>query len=96
MLFRSVQCLVGTKKKEVTVEVKNVGMSDFPIKAAANYAKGTMASLPIEMPSSTQGERVDGQALRSYPLSPASKARSSTDAASLRRRCAPLRERRQR
>jgi hypothetical protein len=71
--LRPVQALVGTKKKEVTVEVKNVGMSDFPIKAAANYAKGPMAALPIDMPTSTQGERVDGQALRSYPLSPASK-----------------------
>jgi hypothetical protein len=71
--LRPVQALIGTKKKEVTVEVKNVGMSDFPIKAAANYAKGAMAALPIEMPATAEGERVDGQALRSYPLSPASK-----------------------
>jgi hypothetical protein len=71
--LRPVQALIGTKNKEVTVEVKNVGESDFPIKAAANYAKGAMAALPIEMPATTQGERVDGQALRSYPLSPASK-----------------------
>jgi len=71
--LRPVQALVGTKSKEVTVEVKNVGMSDFPIKAAANYAKGAMEALPIEMPATTQGERVDGQALRSYPLSPSSK-----------------------
>jgi hypothetical protein len=71
--LRPVQALVGTKKKEVTVEVKNVGMSDFPIKAAANYAKGPMAALPIDMPAQGQGERVDGQALRSYPLSPSSK-----------------------
>jgi hypothetical protein len=71
--LRPVQALIGTKKKEVTVEVKNVGESDFPIKAASNYAKGAMAELPIEMPASTQGERVDGQALRSYPLSPAAK-----------------------
>jgi len=70
--LRPVQALIGTKKKEVTVEVKNVGMSDFPIKAAANYAKGEMAALPIDMPLSTQGERVDGQALRSYPLSASS------------------------
>jgi hypothetical protein len=71
--LRPVQALIGTKKKEVTVEVKNVGMSDFPIKAAANYAKGVMEALPIDMPASSQGERVDGQALRSYPLSPSSK-----------------------
>jgi hypothetical protein len=71
--LRPVQALIGTKKKEVTVEVKNVGESDFPIKAASNYAKGALAELPIEMPASTQGERVDGQALRSYPLSPAAK-----------------------
>jgi hypothetical protein len=71
--LRPVQALVGTKCKEVTVEVKNVGMSDFPIKAAANYAKGAMADLAIEMPATAQSERVDGQALRSYPLSPTSK-----------------------
>jgi hypothetical protein len=71
--LRPVQALVGTKNKEVTVEVKNVGESDFPIKAAANYAKGAMAALAIEMPATAQGERVDGQALRSYPLNPGAK-----------------------
>merc|ERR1719506_77961 len=71
--LRPVQALVGTKNKEVTVEVKNVGESDFPIKAASNYAKGAMAALPIEMPATTSGERVDGQALRSYPLSATAK-----------------------
>lgn len=71
--LRPIQCLVGTKKKEVTVEVKNVGESDFPIKAASNYAVGEMQALPIEMPATTAGERVDGQALRSYPLNASAK-----------------------
>jgi hypothetical protein len=53
--------------------VKNVGESDFPIKAASNYAVGEMQALPIEMPATTAGERVDGQALRSYPLNASAK-----------------------
>merc|ERR1719281_219697 len=71
--LRPVQALVGTKSKEVTVEVKNVGESDFPIKAASNYAVGEMVALPIEMPATTAGERVDAQALRSYPLNASAK-----------------------
>jgi hypothetical protein len=68
--LRPIQTLVGTRNKEAMIEVRNVGSSEFPFKAAANYAKGTMATLPKEIPANTQGERVDGGALKSYPLDP--------------------------
>jgi len=68
---RPVQTLVGTRCKAAMVEVRNLGESEFPFAAAANYAKDPMASLPIELPASTPGERVDGGALRSFALDPA-------------------------
>jgi hypothetical protein len=55
------------------IEVRNVGEYEFPFNAASNYAKGAMALVPQEIPATTSGERVDGGALRSFPLDPASK-----------------------
>merc|ERR1719210_2596777 len=51
--LRPIQTLVGTRNKAAMIEVMNVGEYEFPFKAASNYAKG---------------ERVDGGALRSYPV----------------------------
>ena len=65
---RPIQTLVGTRNKAAMIEVRNVGEYEFPFKAAANYAKGAMATLPQEIPAKTAGERVDGGALRSFPL----------------------------
>merc|ERR1719261_720112 len=69
---RPIQTLVGTRNKAAMIEVRNVGQYEFPFSAASNYAKGAMAAVPVEMPASTPGERVDGGALRSFPLDPAS------------------------
>ena len=52
------------------IEVRNVGEYEFPFKAASNYAKGAMALVPQEIPATTDGVRVDGGALRSFPLDP--------------------------
>merc|ERR1712106_1242445 len=38
--------------------------------AASNYAKGAMALLPQEIPATSTAVRVDGGALRSFPLDP--------------------------
>jgi len=65
---RPVQTLIGTRNKQAMVEVRNVGEYEFPFKAASNYAKGAMVALPTEMPAANPGERVDGGALRSYPI----------------------------
>jgi len=65
---RPIQTLVGTRNKAAMIEVRNVGEYEFPFSAASNYAKGAMATLPQDLPESTAGERVDGGALRSFPL----------------------------
>jgi len=65
---RPIQALIGTRNKAAMIEVRNVGEYEFPFKAAANYAKDAMAKVPSEIPATTSGERVDGGALRSYPL----------------------------
>jgi len=71
--LRPVQTLIGTRNKQATIEVKNVGEYEFPIKAAANYAQGAMAQVPKEVIASTQSVRVDGNALRSFPVDPSTK-----------------------
>jgi len=68
--MRPVQTLVGTRNKAAMIEIRNVGEYEFPFNAASNYAKGAMALVPQEIPATTPGERVDGGALRSYPLTP--------------------------
>merc|ERR1719149_346412 len=50
----------------VKSEVRNVGEYEFPFSAAANYADASMASKAD--PPAAAGERVDGGALRSFPL----------------------------
>jgi hypothetical protein len=67
---RPIHTLVGTRNKAAMIEVRNVGEYEFPFNAAANYAKGGMATAHKDIPEGTNGERVDGGALRSYPLSP--------------------------
>jgi hypothetical protein len=66
--LRPIQTLVGTRNKDAMIEVRNVGEYEFPFYAASNYAQGAMAAVPQEIPASTPGERVDGGALRSFPL----------------------------
>jgi len=68
--LRPIQTLVGTRNKAAMIEVLNQGEYEFPIKAASNYAKGAMATVPQEIPATTSGVRVDGGALRSFPLGP--------------------------
>jgi len=67
---RPIQTLVGTRNKAAMIEVRNVGEYEFPFKAASNYAAGTMATVPQEIPATTTATRVDGGALRSFPLDP--------------------------
>jgi len=71
---RPIQTIVGTRNKAATIEIRNVGEYEFPFNAASNYATGAMATLPKDMPAATEGERVDGGAIRSYPLDPATEA----------------------
>merc|ERR1719243_302420 len=41
--------------------------------AASNYAQGAMATVPQEIITTTEGVRVDGGALRSFPVDPSTK-----------------------
>jgi len=68
--LRPIQTLVGTRNKDAMIEVRNVGEYEFPFDAASNYAAGEMATLPLDIPAASPGERVDGGALRSFTLSP--------------------------
>jgi len=67
---RPIQTLVGTRNKAAMIEVRNVGEYEFPFNAASNYAEGAMALVPQEIPSTTDAVRVDGGAIRSFPLEP--------------------------
>merc|ERR1719310_1657229 len=67
----TIQALIGTRNKAAMIEVRNVGEYEFPFSAAANYADASMASKAD--PVAAHGERVDGGALRSFPLDAASK-----------------------
>jgi hypothetical protein len=67
---RPIQTLIGTRNKQAMIEVMNVGEYEFPFKAAANYAQGEMVAAPAAIPAATDGERIDGGALRSFPVSP--------------------------
>jgi hypothetical protein len=71
--LRPVQTLIGTRNKQAMIEVKNTGEYEFPINAASNYAQGAMATVPQEIIDSTPGVRVDGGALRSFPVDASTK-----------------------
>jgi len=68
--LRPIQTLVGTRNKAATIEVRNLGEYEFPFSAAANYATGEMASVPQDIPV-PGAPRVDGGAIRSFPIDPA-------------------------
>ena len=66
---RPIKTLVGTRNKQAMIEVQNKGEQNFPIKAASGYASDAMAKVPAEIPAMTEGVRIDGNALRSWPIS---------------------------
>jgi len=68
--LRPIQAIVGTRNKAAMIEVRNVGDSQFPFNAASDYAEPPMAALPVEIPASTPGVRVDGGAIRSFTIEP--------------------------
>ena len=68
--LRPIQTLIGTRNKAAMIEVRNNGEYEFPFSAASNYAQGAMVNKPATIPveATTSSERVDGGALRSYPI----------------------------
>mmetsp|Transcript_9294 Transcript_9294/g.11363 ORF Transcript_9294/g.11363 Transcript_9294/m.11363 type:complete len:254 (-) Transcript_9294:658-1419(-) len=65
---RPIQTLIGTRNKAAMIEVRNTGEYEFPFNAASNYPKGAMATLAEDLPATTQGELIQGNALRSFNL----------------------------
>jgi hypothetical protein len=66
--LRPIQTTVGTRNKAAPIEVRNVGEYEFPFNAATNYAAGPMADVHLELPANTERTRIDGGALKSFPL----------------------------
>jgi len=68
---RPVQTLVGTRNKVADIEVRNVGPFEFPVNAAAVYAKPPMADIRKEIPQVTgSGRYIEGGAVYSVPFEP--------------------------
>ena len=70
---RPIKTLVGTRNKQAMIEVQNKGEQDFPINAISGYASDAMAKVPTEITAVTDGVRIDGNALRSWPISEGAK-----------------------
>lgn len=71
--LRPIRTLVGTRNKAAMIEVQNQGEKVFPVLAAANYASEDMTKLPAEIPATTEGVRIQGNALHSWPIPEGSK-----------------------
>lgn len=65
-----VQTLIGTKGKHVNVEVKNVGVKNFPINCACSYAIPPLSEANTDIIMNNGGSTyIDGGAIRMYPFS---------------------------
>jgi len=64
-----IQCLVGTKKKGVNVEVKNTGAYTHPMNAACSYAISPLADAPQDI-QEEEGTYIEGGAVRMVPFPP--------------------------
>jgi hypothetical protein len=62
--LRPIQTLIGTRNKPVNIDIVNTGPSEFPLTAAADYAKGAMT----EVAQRPKGEICQGSSIRSYAI----------------------------
>jgi hypothetical protein len=67
--LRPIQTLIGTRNKPVNIDIVNTGPSEFPLTAAASYAKGTM----VQVAQRPKGEICQGSSIRSYAVDPSTK-----------------------
>jgi len=67
--LRPIQTLVGTRNKPANIDIVNTGPSEMAITAAAVYAQGAMAEVPLR----PLGEICQGSSIRSYVISPQTK-----------------------
>jgi hypothetical protein len=68
---RPIQTLVGTRNKFAEIEVRNTGPYEFPINAAASYAKPPLSEIRNDIPKAEgPGRYVEGGAVYSVPFEP--------------------------
>lgn len=60
-----VQTLVGTRNKFAQVEIRNTGPYEFPLNAAAEYAKPPLSDIRKKIPETSKGRYIEGGAVYS-------------------------------
>jgi len=64
-LMRPIQSLIGTRNKAAAIDINNTGPGDFPLNAAAAYAKPPLANVRQELLTANQGRYIEGGAVHS-------------------------------
>jgi hypothetical protein len=64
-LMRPIQTLIGTRNKAAAIDVNNTGPGDFPLNAAASYAKPGLAAQRADLLTANQGRYIEGGAVHS-------------------------------
>lgn len=57
---RPLKCIIGTRNKQATIEVKNTGSYELPITCTAAYAKPPFSDLRNDLPNKVEGAYVEG------------------------------------
>ena len=57
---RPLKCIIGTRNKQATIEVKNTGSYELPITCTAAYAKAPFSDLRNDLPNKVEGAYVEG------------------------------------
>ena len=63
---RPVQALLGTRNKAAQVEIRNTASYEFPLSAAASYAKPPLSEIRTKIPETAKGEYIEGGAIESF------------------------------
>lgn len=64
-LMRPIQSLIGTRNKAAAIDINNTGPGDFPLNAAASYAKPGLAAQRADLLTANQGRYIEGGAVHS-------------------------------
>lgn len=69
---RPVQTLIGTRNREASIDIFNVGPPEFPLDAAATYAPPSLVADRRSIIENIEGTYVEGGAIHSVPFAPGS------------------------
>lgn len=64
-MMRPVQTLIGTRNKVAAIDINNTGPGDFPLNAAACYAKPSLTAQRQDLLTANQGRYIEGGAIHS-------------------------------